>query len=48
MLSLFQNPKKNKDKWNPNPWAICNSNPKVKKDSEKFERCVQKVKRKQK
>ena len=37
-----------KKKWNPNPWAVCNTTVDKEKDPEKFERCVQDVKKKQK
>jgi len=39
---------KEKEEWDPNPWAVCNS--KIDKDEEpaKFERCVMHVKEKQK
>lgn len=40
--------KKKKKKWNPNPWAVCNSTVGKDKDPEKFERCVMDVKEKQK
>lgn len=40
--------KKKKKKWDPNPWAVCNSNIDKDKNPEKFERCVMDVKEKQK
>jgi hypothetical protein len=38
--------KKKKD-WDPNPWAVCHTKVDKDKDPEKFERCVQDVKKKQ-
>ena len=38
--------KKKKD-WDPNPWAVCHTTVDKDKDPEKFERCVQDVKKKQ-
>ena len=41
--------KKNKKKnWDPNPWAVCHTTVDKDKDPEKYERCVQKVKKQQK
>jgi hypothetical protein len=37
---------KAKKKWNPNPWAVCTKTV-GRKDAEKYERCVQDVKKKQ-
>lgn len=37
---------KKKD-WDPNPWAVCHTSVDKDKDPEKFERCVQKIKKKQ-
>lgn len=39
--------KAKKKKWDPNPWAICNTTVNKDKDPEKFERCVKKVKKNQ-
>jgi len=39
--------KKSKD-WNPNPWAVCHTTVDKDKNPEKFERCVLKIKEKQK
>lgn len=36
-----------KKKWDPNPWAICHTSVDKDKDPEKFEKCVQKIKKKQ-
>lgn len=36
------------DDWDPNPWAVCHTTVDKDEDPEKFERCVQKVKKKQK
>ncbi len=40
--------KKKKKKWDPNPWAVCSENISKKEEPEKHERCVLKVKQKQK
>jgi hypothetical protein len=37
-----------KEKWDPNPWAVCHSKIDKEKEPEKFERCVQHVKNNQK
>jgi len=39
--------KKKKKEWDPNPWAVCEVSVGKKKDPEKFERCVKKVKKQQ-
>lgn len=39
--------KKSKKKYDPNPWAVCNTTVDKDKDPEKFERCVMDVKKKQ-
>jgi len=39
---------KKKKKWDPNPWAICETSVGKKKNPKKFERCVKKIKNKQK
>ena len=39
---------KKKKEWNPNPWAVCHTTVDKDKEPEKFERCVKKVKQKQK
>ena len=39
--------KKKKKKWNPNPWAVCNTTVDKDKSPAKFERCVQKIKKQQ-
>lgn len=44
---LSQEAKKKKKKWNPNPWAVCHTTVDKDKNPEKFERCVQDVKKKQ-
>lgn len=36
-----------KEKWNPNPWAVCTKSV-GRKNKSKYERCVKEVKRKQK
>ncbi len=36
-----------KKAWDPNPWAICEHSVGKKKNPEKFEKCVMKVKSKQ-
>jgi len=36
-----------KKEWDPNPWAVCHTTVDKDEDPEKFERCVQKVKKKQ-
>jgi len=40
--------KKKKDKWNPNPWAVCHATVDKDEEPEKYERCVKKVKKNQK
>jgi len=40
--------KKKKKKWNPNPWAVCNTTVDKDKNPKKYERCVKKVKKQQK
>ena len=40
--------KKKKKEWDPNPWAVCETSVGKKKNPKKFERCVKKVKDKQK
>ena len=45
-LGLFKTAKKKKD-WDPNPWAVCEVSVGKKKNPERFERCVKKVKKKQ-
>jgi len=49
MASEKKTKKKNgkKKDWDPNPWAVCNTTVDKDKDPEKFERCVQDVKKKQ-
>lgn len=37
-----------KKKWDPNPWAVCHTTVDKEKNPEKYERCVQDVKKKQK
>jgi len=37
-----------KKNWDPNPWAVCSENIDKKEEPEKWERCVLKVKKKQK
>jgi len=44
--SSFDKLSKEKE-WDPNPWAVCNTNIDKDKEPEKFESCVQKVKSKQ-
>jgi len=44
-LSKFITEAKKKKKWNPNPWAVCTKS--VGRDSDKYERCVKKVKKQQ-
>lgn len=39
---------KKKEKWDPNPWAVCHTKVDKKEDPEKFERCVLDVKKQQK
>lgn len=45
---LEKESKKKKDDWDPNPWAVCHTTVDKDKDPKKYERCVQKVKKKQK
>lgn len=37
---------KNKEKWNPNPWAVCTESV-GRDDPKKYERCVRKIKKQQ-
>jgi len=36
-----------KKEWDPNPWAVCHTTVDKDKDPDKYERCVQEVKKKQ-
>jgi len=46
-LAFASKSKGKKKKWDPNPWAVCHTTVDKDKDPEKFERCVQDVKKKQ-
>jgi len=46
-LNLASKKKKKKKEWDPNPWAVCEVSVGKKENPEKFERCVQDVKKKQ-
>ena len=44
---IIEAKKKKKKKYDPNPWAVCNTTVDKDKEPEKFERCVKEVKKKQ-
>jgi len=46
ICSLIEAKKKKKKEWDPNPWAICTESV-GREDKDKYERCVQKVKKQQ-
>lgn len=44
--ALYQKLSKNKE-WDPNPWAVCEVSVDKDEDPDKYERCVKKVKKKE-